>query len=56
MAKEKDPKATECSLFYCDNMRGGYCCRKCASFKRCKNPCLNDPAKCGYHRKDESSS
>ena len=36
-----------CKLFNCDQRHGNFCCAKCKDKKNCKNPCLNDPDKCG---------
>lgn len=47
--KNRDPQARECGLFMCDRMRGAYCCRKCDRRRKCGNPCLNTPEKCGHY-------
>lgn len=38
-----------CSNFYCDRHRERRCCADCWHKKhhKCKNPCLNDPSRCG---------
>lgn len=38
-----------CSIFYCDRHHGSRCCADCWHKKhhKCKNPCLNDPSRCG---------
>lgn len=44
-------KKRQCKLFYCDRLQERYCCADCGYQScrgpRCKNPCLNDPEKCG---------
>ena len=37
----------KCKQFYCDTMRERTCCYECPTRKKCKNPCLNSPDKCG---------
>lgn len=37
-----------CQIFNCDERHGNFCCAKCRDRKKCKNPCKNDPKKCGY--------
>ncbi len=41
--------ARMCSRFHCDRRGDRYCCFDCVERKRdrCRNPCLNDPARCG---------
>ena len=38
-----------CSRFHCDKHGDRYCCADCVERKRdrCRNPCLNDPSRCG---------
>lgn len=38
-----------CSIFYCDRHRERRCCADCwhKKHRKCKNPCLNDPTRCG---------
>ena len=38
---------TYCKNFYCDYLRDRYCCVGCRYFVICKNPCWNDPSRCG---------
>ena len=47
MPKRKTPRM--CSRFHCDRRGDRYCCADCVERKRdrCRNPCLNDPARCG---------
>lgn len=33
-----------CEIFHCDRRGDRYCCHYCKL--RCKNHCLNDPARC----------
>lgn len=39
-----------CTIFYCDQRRGGVCCADCGYNPRnngtCRNPCLNHPDRC----------
>lgn len=45
--KKKEPRM--CSRFHCDKRGDRYCCADCVERKRdrCRNPCLNDPSRCG---------
>ena len=36
-----------CSRFHCDDRGDRYCCADCPKYRRCLNPCLNDPSRCG---------
>lgn len=36
-----------CEIFNCDHMRGNICCMDCMNKAKCKNPCLNNPQRCG---------
>lgn len=36
-----------CAIFNCDRRRGSYCCADCPDRRKCKNPCLNGPERCG---------
>ena len=47
MAKKKASRM--CSRFHCDKRGGRFCCADCVERKRdrCRNPCHNDPARCG---------
>lgn len=36
-----------CMIFNCDHMRGNICCADCSHKSKCKNPCLNNPHRCG---------
>ena len=47
--KMKRPyKGRWCSRFHCDKRGDRYCCADCPERKRdrCRNPCMNDPARC----------
>ena len=41
-------KGRWCSRFHCDKRGDRYCCADCLEQKRdrCRNPCMNDPARC----------
>ena len=43
-----------CQRFHCDHMGNRICCAYCEKYRRCKNPCKNDPKKCGLaeHKSD----
>lgn len=45
---------TLCQRFHCDHMGNRICCASCENYGKCKNPCRNDPQKCGLaeHRAD----
>lgn len=44
-----------CKIFHCDHRGDRYCCGFCPRRKKCKNPCLNNPSKCGqYFYKNDS--
>ncbi|WP_300689260.1 hypothetical protein [uncultured Oscillibacter sp.] len=47
MAKKKASRM--CSRFHCDKRGDRFCCADCVERKRdrCRNPCHNDPARCG---------
>lgn len=49
----KKNNARMCSRFHCDKRGDRYCCADCVERKRdrCRNPCLNDPARCGLEDK-----
>lgn len=36
-----------CVIFNGDHMRGNSCCADCMNKAKCKNPCLNNPQRCG---------
>lgn len=36
-----------CVIFNCDHCRGNICCTYCINKSKCKNPCLNNPQRCG---------
>lgn len=38
-----------CEIFFCDRRGERYCCYHCPGKKECKNPCVNNPEKCGKH-------
>lgn len=38
---------TLCTRFHCDHMGDRVCCANCEKYRKCKNPCMNDPRKCG---------
>lgn len=40
-----------CKNFNCDRRHGNYCCADCGYRTTCKNPCLNDPSRCGLEDK-----
>lgn len=40
-----------CSLFHCDKRGDRYCCVDCRLKPKCRNPCQNDPARCGLENK-----
>ena len=42
---------TMCQRYYCDHMGDRICCANCEKYHKCKNPCINDPRKCGYSEK-----
>ncbi len=46
------PKQRYCKQFYCDAKRDRLCCADCPDKKKCKNPCLNSPKKCGLEDKE----
>ena len=37
----------KCRLFNCDKKHKNQCCYFCDRRGKCKNPCLNNPQKCG---------
>lgn len=37
----------KCQIFHCDRRGDRYCCFYCERKKKCKNPCLNRPDRCG---------
>lgn len=39
-----------CKLFNCDKRHGHYCCSSCHLRSKCKNPCQNNPDRCGQLR------
>ena len=45
----KTTKPRRCSRFHCDKRGDRFCCADCVERKRdhCRNPCLNDPCRCG---------
>lgn len=47
--KPKKEAPRMCSRFHCDKRGDRYCCADCIERKRdrCRNPCLNDPSRCG---------
>lgn len=45
MPKKKAPRM--CSRFHCDRRGDRYCCAGCRLKPECRNPCQNDPARCG---------
>ena len=44
----------KCLLFNCDKKHKNQCCYFCDNRKKCKNPCLNNPQKCGWVRFERS--
>ncbi len=36
-----------CEIFHCDARGDRYCCYWCYRKKICKNPCINNPSRCG---------
>lgn len=51
MPKKSKPRM--CSRFHCDKRGDRYCCADCAERKEglCRNPCLNDPERCGLENR-----
>lgn len=49
----KKNSARMCSRFHCDKRGDRYCCADCVERQRdrCRNPCLNAPARCGLEDK-----
>lgn len=43
----KNKRFRSCQIFNCDQMRGNICCAYCVKKVKCKNPCLNNPQRCG---------
>lgn len=41
-----------CKLFNCDRKHGNYCCTDCERRRKCKNPCLNHPSRCGVVKEE----
>lgn len=41
-----------CSRFYCDHFGERFCCTDCLRKMACKNPCWNDPSRCGLEDRD----
>lgn len=37
----------KCEIFHCDKRGDRYCCFYCWKKDKCKNPCHNNPEKCG---------
>ncbi len=43
-----------CEIFHCDHRGDRYCCYFCDSKDTCRNPCQNNPYRCGkFFEKDE---
>lgn len=44
-----------CQIFHCDHRGDRYCCHDCQRRDKCKNPCRNNPARCGqvFEKEDE---
>lgn len=40
-------ESMRCAIFHCDKTGNRYCCYWCRSKRVCRNPCLNNPSKCG---------
>ncbi|WP_313525430.1 hypothetical protein [Anaerotignum sp.] len=36
-----------CAVFNCNRRHGNTCCADCVNRASCKNPCLNNPQRCG---------
>lgn len=49
-------KMRRCKNFNCDRRHGNYCCADCGYRTTCKNPCLNDPSRCGLEDKEPAKS
>lgn len=47
-----DINSRRCKLFFCNRMRGAYCCNDCEHKRNCKNKCLNSQSKCKSARSD----
>ncbi len=45
--KVKNKAARHCQIFNCDRKHGNICCADCINRSSCKNPCLNNPERCG---------
>lgn len=45
-----------CDIFHCDRRGDMYCCYYCPKKKGCRNPCLNDPGKCGQIKLKEKGA
>lgn len=45
-AAEQDTQH-KCEIFHCDQRRDRYCCFYRRRKDKCKNPCHNNPEKCG---------
>lgn len=44
---EGEDKTHKCEIFHCDMRRDRYCCFYCSRKNICRNPCLNNPERCG---------
>ena len=43
-----------CSVFHCDKRGDCYCCIDCNKIQKCRNPCQNNPDKCGLENIQKS--
>lgn len=46
-SKCPEDKRHKCEIFHCDSRRDRYCCFYCQRKGICRNPCLNNPERCG---------
>lgn len=47
MRKKRTYDKHRCDIFHCDKRGDRYCCFFCNNKEKCKNPCMNNPEKCG---------
>ena len=41
-----------CKNFNCDRQHGHYCCADCGLRSKYRNPCLNNPSRCGLEDRE----
>lgn len=51
--QEEQRDGHKCQIFHCDRRGDRYCCFYCERKKKCKNPCLNHPDRCGQAFEEE---